>query len=69
MEPKIYGIIVEFKTEQPFIMEGYPMNYDAAKERMRCFENDRRVIRVAVFEMKCVGGHKTLIERENKNEQ
>lgn len=63
-DPKKYGVIVEWKTEQPLIMEGYPMNEEQAFARMKRFEADPTVIRVAIFEMVRTFGNRTLIPAE-----
>lgn len=61
-EHKCYGIVVEWKSEGPLIMEGKPMTYHKAKEKARELENSTNVIRVAVFQMKGgFWGNETLI--------
>lgn len=61
---KIYGVIVEWKNEEPLIMEGNPMNYEQASKRMTQFLESHRVIRVAMFEMVYSIGNKSLIPTE-----
>lgn len=66
-DEKIYGLIVEYKTEGPIIMELKPMTSDEAYNRMAKFEADSRVIRVAVFKMVHHTGHEALIPKETHN--
>lgn len=54
-EHKGYGLIVEWKSEGPLIIEGKPMTYHKAREKAQKFEDNPKVIRVAVFEIK--GGY------------
>ena len=64
-DPKIFGVMLEWKTEQPLIMEGVPMTYDQAVARMKSMCSDPKVIRAAVFEMKYADGNETLIPKES----
>jgi len=50
-EHKCYGLIVEWKSEGPLIMEGNPMTYSQAHEKAREIQNGPYVIRVAIFKM------------------
>lgn len=64
---KAYGIILEWKDEQPLVMEGAPMTYEQAYNRMKQAVGDSRVIRAAMFRMTCVSGNETLLPKENDN--
>ncbi len=63
---KIYGIIVEWKTEGPLIMECTPMTYEDASKRMSSFRPQADVIRVAMFRMIYQIGNETLIPKEEE---
>lgn len=63
---KTYGIIVEWKNEGPLIMEGKPMNYVNAHDRLDSLVCDPRVIRVAIFHTHYVTGNETLIEGDKQ---
>lgn len=54
-DPKCYGLIVEWKSEGPLIMEGKPMAHNEARQMAQRFEDNPRVIRVAIFKMQ--GGY------------
>lgn len=61
MNEKAYGVIVEWKTEGPIIMEGEPATFDEASARMKQLENNYRVIRVAIFRAEFADGHKGML--------
>ncbi len=63
-EPKIFGVIMEYKLEGPLIMEGKPMTESDARNRMMHLNAQPNVIRVAMFSMKLSDGNETLIEKE-----
>lgn len=65
-DPKIYGVIAEFKEEQPISMESPLLNYEKAKERMRAMAARPNVIRVAIFKAVHVDGNETLIPKEEE---
>lgn len=63
-EHKCYGLIVEWKSEGPLIMEGKPMTYEHAFEKARKLQDTPHVIRIAVFKMQGdVWGNDTLIPK------
>jgi hypothetical protein len=62
----VYGVIAEFKDEGPIIMEGYPVDYDTAAERMNSLKQQANVIRVAMFRADYVSGNPTLLPKVEK---
>ena len=56
-----YGVIAEFKTERPLIMESYLLNYEDARKRMMALAGDPKVVRVAVFVAEIVQGNASLM--------
>jgi len=50
-DAKAYGVICEWKSEGPLIMECNPMTYNDARELANEIEMNPRCIRVAVFSM------------------
>ena len=65
-DPKIYGIIAEWKEEAPMVFEGALMTYDEAHTRMRDFASRPYVIRVAIFKAVHAAGHNALIPKESQ---
>lgn len=65
-DPKIYGFIIEFKCEQPIIMEGCPVTHEEAYQRMRIVAQRPDVIRVAIFKAIYSDGNEGLIEKESE---
>lgn len=63
-DPKIYGVIVEWKVEQPLIMESRPLTYEEACTRMQELARQANVIRVGVFKIIYVIGNENIIEKE-----
>lgn len=63
-DPKIYGVIVEWKQEGPLIMEGKPMTCAEADFRMRELASMPTVIRTATFKIAYHFGNETLIDKE-----
>lgn len=60
-EPRLYGLIIEWKQEGPLIMEARPMTLAQAHEKMREICNAPQVIRAAMFSMAYETGNETLI--------
>jgi hypothetical protein len=65
-DEKIYGVITEWKAEQPLVMEGPLGTYEEAIGRMRLLGARPEVIRVAVFKAIYAEGNKTLIPEESQ---
>ncbi len=62
-DAKAYGVICEWKTEGPLIMEGEPSTYSDAFDRARKMAENPHCIRVAVFSMRVEWGNGTIIPK------
>jgi hypothetical protein len=65
-DEKVYGVITEWKAEQPLVMEGPLGTYQEAIGRMRLLAGRPEVIRVAIFKAIYTEGNKTLIPEESQ---
>jgi hypothetical protein len=63
-ESKIFGVIAEWKKEGALILEGKPMNYCDAYQRMEDLSKCPDVIRVAMFTAVYSRGNETFFERD-----
>lgn len=63
-DPKIYGVIAEFKDDGALIMEGPASTRNKAYERMALLRSSPNTIRVSIFKMQYETGHPDLIEKE-----
>ena len=66
-DERAYGVIVEWKTEAPIMFESRLLAYDDAAAKMKEFERDSRVIRVAVYKAVYQSGNESLLPKEPKN--
>ena len=66
-DPKIFGVIVEHKAEQPLILEGPPATYNQASARLKTMLSRSDIIRGAIFKIGYVMGNETLIEKESQS--
>jgi hypothetical protein len=60
---KIYGVIVEFKTQAPTILEGYPVSYEKAYQRYCDLIHREDTVRVAIFRAVIEEGNESLIPK------
>lgn len=63
---EIFGVIAEFKEEQPIVMEAPLVDYEAATVRMHNLAARSDVIRVAVFKAVYAIGNNTLLPKESE---
>lgn len=64
MQDRVYGVIVEWKQEQPLIMESRLLNYEEASEKMVAFCARPEVIRVAIFKASYETGNETILPKQ-----
>ena len=60
-DPKIYGIILEWKNEAPLLMESMPLTLEEAHKRLDSALKNPNVIRGAVFKAEYATGNKALL--------
>lgn len=67
MEKAIYGIMLEWKSEGPRIMETSPLTLEEALKIKRVAVQRPEVIRAAVFKAVHESGNETLLPKEESN--